>query len=174
MSDRAETAATLPTEIREIAILRALVLGDLLCAVPMFRSIRHRFPGAGITLIGLPWARSFVERFNGYLDDFVEFPGFPGIKERNVEPARIVGAIGELQRRQFDLAIQAHGSGLTSNTFTALIGARTTAGWPRWCTSGRLCTRRSGPASWRWFGPHRGQATERRGDAPAPAPRLEH
>ena len=129
MSDRAETAATLPTEIREIAILRALVLGDLLCAVPMFRSIRHRFPGAGITLIGLPWARSFVERFNGYLDDFVEFPGFPGIKERNVEPARIVGAIGELQRRQFDLAIQAHGSGLTSNTFTALIGARTTAGF---------------------------------------------
>ena len=85
MSDRAETAATLPTEIREIAILRALVLGDLLCAVPMFRSIRHRFPGAGITLIGLPWARSFVERFNGYLDDFVECykPGKRGMREES-------------------------------------------------------------------------------------------
>ncbi|HET8784388.1 MAG TPA: glycosyltransferase family 9 protein [Candidatus Limnocylindrales bacterium] len=129
MSDRVGTPAALPPEIHEIAILRALVLGDLLCAVPMFRSIRRRFPDARITLIGLPWARSFVERFNGYLDDFVEFPGFPGIKERNVEPARIVDAISELQRRDFGLAIQAHGSGLTSNAFTALIGARTTVGF---------------------------------------------
>jgi ADP-heptose:LPS heptosyltransferase len=129
MPDSAETAAALPSEIREIAILRALVLGDLLCAVPMFRSIRRRFPRARITLIGLPWARSFVDRFSGYLDDFIEFPGFPGLKERDVEPARVVGALTELQGRQFGLAIQAQGSGLTSNTFIALLGARTTAGF---------------------------------------------
>ena len=116
-------------DIKEIAVFRALVLGDMLCAVPTFRSIRHRFPDARITLIGLPWAREFVARFGAYIDDFIEFAGFPGIPERNVDPARIVRSIEDLQSRRFDLAIQLHGSGFTSNTFVALLGARQSAGF---------------------------------------------
>src|SRR5689334_22434273 len=107
-------------DVRTIAILRALVLGDMLCAVPTFRSIRHRFPDARITLIGLPWAREFVDRFGAYVDDFVEFAGFPGIPERDVDPARIVASITELQARRFDLAIQLQASGYSSNGFVAL------------------------------------------------------
>jgi ADP-heptose:LPS heptosyltransferase len=129
MSDSTDAAEALPTDIREIAILRALVLGDLLCAVPTFRSLRRRFPAARITLIGLPWARSFVARYGAYLDDFVEFAGFPGIKERDVDPARVVQSIGDLQARHFDLAVQLQGSGLSSNSFIALLGARSTAGF---------------------------------------------
>jgi ADP-heptose:LPS heptosyltransferase len=116
-------------DIKEIAVFRALVLGDMLCAVPTFRSIRRRFPDARITLIGLPWAREFVDRFGAYIDDLIEFTGFPGIPERDVDPARIVRSIADLQARHFDLAIQLQGSGLDSNSFVALLGARQSAGF---------------------------------------------
>lgn len=116
-------------DVAEIAIFRALALGDMLCAVPTFRSIRHRFPDARITLIGLRWSRDFVERFGAYVDDLIEFDGFPGIPERNVDPARIVRSIADLQARRFDLAIQLQGNGLSSNSFVALLGARQTAGF---------------------------------------------
>ena len=117
------------SDFHEIAVLRALALGDMLSAVPTFRSVRRRFPDARLTLIGLPWAREFVDRFGAYIDDFVEFPGFPGIPERDVDPARIVRSIEELQARHFDLAIQLQGNGIDSNAFVALLGARMTAGF---------------------------------------------
>src|ERR1700694_2058958 len=71
-------------EARKIAIFRAL----LLLGVPALRSIRARFSRAEITLIGLPWAAAFARRFSGYIDRFVEFVGYPGIDEVEVEPAR--------------------------------------------------------------------------------------
>jgi ADP-heptose:LPS heptosyltransferase len=112
-----------------IAVVRALQLGDMLCTVPALRSLRAALPQAHITLIGLPWARDFVSRYAMYLDDFLEFPGFPGIPERPLEPRAIVGFLAEAQQRQFDLAIQLHGSGPHINPFTQLLGAKRTAGF---------------------------------------------
>ncbi|MEZ4599692.1 MAG: glycosyltransferase family 9 protein [Syntrophotaleaceae bacterium] len=115
--------------IREIVVLRALQLGDLLCAVPAFRSLRSAFPEAKITLVGLPWALGFVKRFHRYLDDFIEFPGFPGLPERTPDIARLPGFLHQIQSRQFDLALQMQGSGAITNPLLALFGAWRNAGF---------------------------------------------
>lgn len=114
---------------RRVVILRALQLGDLLCSVPVFRALRSAWPEAELVLVGLPWARSFVDRFAIYLDGFREFPGFPGLPELPPDIARIPRFLAEIQAEKFDLAIQLHGSGSFVNPLVALFGARRTAGF---------------------------------------------
>jgi ADP-heptose:LPS heptosyltransferase len=119
----------LPAALDRIAVLRALPgLGDFLCAVPALRALRAAHPEAKISLIGLPSGASVVERFGHHVDELLAFPGFPGIPEAPVDPARTVAFLAGAQRRRFDLAIQLHGSGVASNPFVALLGARHTAG----------------------------------------------
>jgi ADP-heptose:LPS heptosyltransferase len=121
---------------RHVAVLRALQLGDLLVALPAFRALRAALPDATIVLIGLPWARDFVARFRHYIDGFLEFPGFPGLPERNPLVADIPEFFASAQREKFDLAIQMHGSGNLVNSLTALIGAQRMAGY---CEPGGYC-----------------------------------
>lgn len=119
-----------------IGVLRALQLGDMLCAVPALRALHAEYPAARIALIGLPWARQFVQRFRRYLCDFIEFPGYPGLAERSFEPGRLPTFFNEMQKRNFDLVLQMHGSGEITNPLALQIGARHTAGFYR---AGRYC-----------------------------------
>jgi ADP-heptose:LPS heptosyltransferase len=114
-----------------IAIVRALQLGDMLCAVPAMRALRAHSPDAHVTLIGLPWAQELVRLLPRYIDEFEEFPGFPGIPERAFDVHRVAAFVTEMQRRHFDLAIQLHGSGSHINEFVALLGARRMAAFRR-------------------------------------------
>jgi ADP-heptose:LPS heptosyltransferase len=116
---------------QRIVILRALQLGDLLCAVPALRALRAAFPQADITLVGLPWAQEFVDRFAQYLTGFIEFPGYPGLPERTQQLAQIPEFLSSLQRANFDVAIQLHGSGALTNPIISLFGARLTTGFYR-------------------------------------------
>ena len=116
---------------RRVVILRALQLGDLLCAVPAFRALRRFLPQARITLVGLPWARELVERFPGYLDDLLEFPGYPGLPERPPQVDRVPGFLAAAQNEHFDLALQLQGSGGITNPLTVLLGADRCAGFYR-------------------------------------------
>lgn len=118
-----------PLAPRRIAILRALQLGDLLQAVPAFRSLRAGFPDAEITLIGLPWAEHFVDRFACYLDRFVEFAGYPGLAEVPVLAARVEAFLAEQRAYGYDLVIQMHGSGRTSTPLALALRGRMTAGY---------------------------------------------
>ena len=114
---------------RRVVVLRALQLGDMLCAVPALRALRAALPQAHITLASLPWARAFVQRFAHYVDDFLEFPGYPGLPEQPVVPERIVEFLAEAQRRRFDFAVQLHGSGSFINECIGLLGAPRSAGF---------------------------------------------
>ncbi|HET6528799.1 MAG TPA: glycosyltransferase family 9 protein [Balneolaceae bacterium] len=116
-------------EIGKIAIFRALQLGDLLTIIPSVRALRKTFPKTEITLIGLPWARDFVSRFNKYFDRFIEFPGFPGLPERAFNPQAFVQFLSQIQDENFDLAIQMQGSGYITNPMMELLNARNMAGF---------------------------------------------
>ena len=121
----------LPTAdcVRKIAIFRALFLGDLICSVPAFRALRQRFPEAEITLIGLPWAEAFVQRMQRYVDRFVTFGGYPGIREVEASPERKAALLEEQRAYGYDIAIQMHGSGAVSNGFVGALGARLSLGY---------------------------------------------
>lgn len=112
-----------------IAILRALQLGDLLCTVPTFRALRRAYPHSQITLIGLPWAAAFAERFSHYLDDFISFPGWPGLPERDTQIAQIPSFLEAVQARHFDLVLQMQGAGTITNPLVTLFGGQLTAGF---------------------------------------------
>jgi len=100
----------------------------MLCAVPALRALRGTAPRAHITLIALPTARWLTERFHTYFNELLEFPGFPGMGDVEVDARKTVEFFADAHERRFNLAIQLHGNGVASNAFTCLLGARHTAG----------------------------------------------
>jgi ADP-heptose:LPS heptosyltransferase len=121
---------------KKIAIFRALQIGDMLCAMPALKALRHACPDAHVTLIGLPWAESLVRRFGQYLDDFIPFPGYPGLPEQTWQPEQIPGWMQTVIGRRFDLLLQMHGNGAIVNPLVAALGAGAVAGFYE---PGRYC-----------------------------------
>jgi ADP-heptose:LPS heptosyltransferase len=112
-----------------LVIFRALQLGDMLCAIPALRALRTALPDTRITLVGLPWAAQFAQRYSHYIDDFFAFPGHAALPEQTVKENLVPVFYASMRERQFDLALQMHGSGEVSNTIVHEFGARRVAGF---------------------------------------------
>jgi ADP-heptose:LPS heptosyltransferase len=115
--------------IKTIAIFRALQLGDMLCVIPAIRSLRKAQPLARITLIGLPWAKELVQRFPAYFDDFIAFPGYPGLPEQNFDQELFDAFLKRVQSLHFDMVIQMQGNGTIVNQLLQTFGAKNVAGF---------------------------------------------
>lgn len=109
--------------VRHLAILRALSLGDMVCATPALRALRQRFPRASITLVAQPWAEDWAERIDE-VDDFVALPPHPLTSEAGADEALWSVFVQAMQALCLDLAVQLHGSGRLSNGVVAQWGAR--------------------------------------------------
>jgi len=122
---------------KHILVVRSLPgLGDLLCGVPALRALRAAFPTAHISCLGLPEMRWFGDRFSHLIDEWVEFPGYPGIPEGWQGVKGIPPFLAAQQMRKYDFAIQLHGNGSYINPFLLLLGARVNAGF---FVPGQLC-----------------------------------
>jgi ADP-heptose:LPS heptosyltransferase len=139
--------------VQRIAVFRALMLGDMLCAVPALRALRRGYPKAAITLVGLPWCREFAEH-SPHVDSFIAFPGFPGLPEANPVLDALPGFLLMMQARRFDLVLQLHGSGRLVNSLVAAFGAAHTA---TFCEADDFCPEPALRCPW----PHRGHEIER-------------
>jgi ADP-heptose:LPS heptosyltransferase len=117
------------TSIKKIGVFRALQLGDMLCAIPAMRALRRAYPHAQIILLGLPWAKSFTERFDHYFDSFIHFPGYPGLPEQGFNPKVFHQFIGQMQEQKFDLILQMQGNGSLVNPMLESLAPKHLAGF---------------------------------------------
>ena len=121
-------SALLDATVKRIGVFRALMLGDMLCALPAMRALAAQWPQAEVVLIGLPWARTWASR-QSCIQHFIEFPGWPGLPEQCARPALLPHFLRRMQQERFDLLVQLHGSGDVVNPMVAACGPRMTAGF---------------------------------------------
>jgi ADP-heptose:LPS heptosyltransferase len=120
----------LPGPVRKVAVVRASRIGDFVCATPALRALAAALPEAEITMITLRQCQDLAERLP-FIRRFVPFPGFPGLAEQFFDARQALRFFDRMQAEEFDLAVQMQGSGVYSNPFTLMLGARATAGFVR-------------------------------------------
>ena len=116
---------------QRIVVFRALVLGDMLCAIPALRALRATLPEAVVSWVGLPSMAEFARRFAPLIDEFIPFPGAVGFPEQRETDEGLPPFFETMRDRRFDLAIQLHGSGGLGNALVRSFGATTLAGFHR-------------------------------------------
>lgn len=116
--------------LRRIAVLRANALGDFVFALPALDAVKAAYPGAELVLLGAPWHQRWLRGRPGPVDRVLVVPPGEGIRpaasgERSTGMAEF---LERARREHFDLALQLHGGGATSNPLVNRLGASLTAG----------------------------------------------
>jgi len=107
------------SNVRSILVVRQHdQLGDMLCAVPLLRALRQKFPSASITLVASPVNYS-VMLHHPYVDEVIAYD-----KARFLVSVRALWE--SIRKKQFDLAVVPGTVSIsfTSNLIALLSGAR--------------------------------------------------
>jgi ADP-heptose:LPS heptosyltransferase len=121
---------TLP-RVERIAVLRANRLGDLVLALPALTALRSAYPRAELTLLGAGWHPRLLAGRPGPWDRVEVVPGCPGVRDADTDehdPEAVERFLAAQRRRGYDLAVQLHGGGASSNPFVRALGASFSVG----------------------------------------------
>ena len=116
-------------DVERIVVLRGSGLGDLVQTLPAVEALAAAYRRSAITLLGTP---AHVALLQGRPSPFAALevlPVRPGIRAGAPEHPSVAEAFLERMRGcSFDLAVQLHGGGGSSNPFLLALGARHTVG----------------------------------------------
>ena len=116
-------------DISRIAVLRGGGIGDLMFVLPAVESLLAAYPGAEVTLLGMPSHAALLADRPAPFAAVEVLPVHPGVREGSPhDPAVTEAFLEAMAARSFDLAVQAHGGGGNSNPFLLRLGARHTVG----------------------------------------------
>jgi ADP-heptose:LPS heptosyltransferase len=117
------SAVPLVPGVGRIAVLRANGVGDFLMIVPALECLRAAYPDAEITVIGDAWLAPFLEGRPGPWDQAVVAPHYPGLRglPAAAEPGDDLQPFLDEHGGAYDLVLQMHGGGRSSNGFVRLL-----------------------------------------------------
>jgi ADP-heptose:LPS heptosyltransferase len=118
----------LVTDVGRIAVVRASALGEFVFSLPALYSLKAAYPGAELTLLGAPWHARALSGRPGPVDHVAVVPSMPGLRDGDCAPGELDAFLRWASAEGFDIALQMHGGGRSSNPFVAALGARVTAG----------------------------------------------
>lgn len=118
-------AAPLPDSFKRILVIRQHnQLGDMLCAVPLLRALRSRFPSAQLTLMASPVNYDVMDNLR-YVNQVLRFDKREYTKAGPRGFRRLLGFIKDLRRSRFDLVLvpSTVSTSFTSDMMAFLTGA---------------------------------------------------
>lgn len=118
-------------ELRSIAVLGQMKLGDFVFLEPALSNLRDRWPEAEIVLLGAAWQRDFLGGRPSVIDRVEVLPLVPGVGAPTgaVPGPELADFENRIRSHGFDAVLQCYGGGKTSNPFVSRLGARITAGF---------------------------------------------
>jgi ADP-heptose:LPS heptosyltransferase len=118
----------LVTDVGRIAVVRASALGEFVFSLPALYSLKAAYPGAELTLMGAPWHARALSGRPGPVDHVAVVPSMPGLRDGDCAPGELDAFLRWAAAEGFEIALQMHGGGRSSNPFVTALGARVTAG----------------------------------------------
>ncbi len=120
----------LPYQPKKVVLMRASRIGDFINSTPAFQTLRAALPEAQIDVVTLPMLKDLAER-SSVIDHYLPFPGYPGLADQFFNARKTLDFFAKMQAQSYDLAIQMQGTGVNSNPFMLMLGARWTVGFVR-------------------------------------------
>ncbi|RPJ50756.1 MAG: lipopolysaccharide heptosyltransferase family protein [Chloroflexi bacterium] len=117
--------------VKKIAVLRALVLGDLIFVLPALEALHHAYPQAEIVYVARAWTADFVlGRIPGISQVIGIRPAPADYEDLGflIHPEDAAWLFPQMEAEHPDIAISMQGGGKNSNPLVRRLGARVSIG----------------------------------------------
>ncbi len=118
-------------DVKKIAVLRSLVLGDLIFSLPALDALHRTYPNAEIHYLGRPWHAEYIPgRIPGVTQVHPFLPAKQDYADLGflIDPDEAGPFFEKMQAESFDIAIQMQGGGFNSNRFIRYLKPRLSVG----------------------------------------------